>query len=102
MFHVTSVLVGVLFCNCLPHLVAGLQGIPFPTPFARPRGKGKSPPIVNFLWGLANLLAGLMLFGRHPIGLEADANLFAALAGALALGAYLAVHFEKVMRPVDG
>jgi len=102
MFHVTSLFVGVFLCNCLPHLVAGLQGIPFPTPFARPRGKGKSRPIVNFVWGLANLMAGLMFLGRHPIGLEADVNLFAAFAGALALGAYLAIHFEKVMRPVEG
>jgi len=33
---------GAFLCNCIPHLCAGLQGMPFPTPFAKPRGIGKS------------------------------------------------------------
>lgn len=42
---------GLFLCNCLPHLAAGLQGQPFPSPFSKPRGVGNSSPLVNVLWG---------------------------------------------------
>lgn len=89
-------LAGALFCNCIPHLAAGLHGSPFPTPFARPRGVGNSSPFVNFLWGAANLLAGLALLVRHPVVLGANLNCLAMAAGALLLGSYLSRHFGKV------
>jgi len=54
-------LAGALLCNGIPHLAAGLRGEPFPTPFARPPGKGKSPPLVNFVWGSGNVFAGVVL-----------------------------------------
>lgn len=38
MIYVTLFFAGVFLCNAVPHLAAGLQGQPFPTPFARPRG----------------------------------------------------------------
>ena len=31
---------GAFLCNAIPHLVAGLQGQPFPSPFAKPPGRG--------------------------------------------------------------
>jgi hypothetical protein len=58
MDYIASFFAGAFLCNCIPHLACGLRGETFPTPFANPRGKGPSAPIVNFLWGAFNLLVG--------------------------------------------
>jgi len=63
MNYVAVFFAGAILCNCIPHLTAGLQGVPFPTPFARPRGVGTSSPFANFLWGAFNLGAGLAIHG---------------------------------------
>ena len=98
MIHVSTFLCGALLCNSIPHLSSGLRGMPFPTPFARPRGVGDSPPVVNSLWGFLNLVAGLFLLSRHPLGLAFGAELAVLLAGALVMGVYLSLHFGKVQR----
>jgi hypothetical protein len=90
--------VGVFLCNSIPHLACGLQGAPFPTPFAKPRGVGDSPPLVNFAWGFFNFAVGLFILSRHPAALEFNSSIIALLAGALAMGIYLSLHFEKVRR----
>src|SRR5579864_8096686 len=87
---------GVFLCNCIPHLGAGLQGMPFPTPFAKPRGIGKSSPLVNVLWGVFNLCVGLYLLSRQPVVIGPNAGFFVLIAVGLALGTYLSVHFGKV------
>ena len=87
---------GALLCNCIPHLVAGLQGASFPTPFAKPRGVGQSPPLLNFVWGAANLVLGLVSLARRPVPLGANLSCLALAAGALLLGLYLSSHFGKV------
>ena len=89
---------GAFLCNCIPHLSAGLQGAPFPTPFATPRGIGNSSPFVNFLWGAFNLFVGLYLLATHPVTIGANPECAALAAGALALGTYLSLHFGKVRR----
>lgn len=89
---------GALLCNCVPHLAAGLQGLPFPTPFATPHGVGDSPPLVNVLWGFLNLLLGASLAVRHPTPLAANLGTVALVAGALALGLFAALHFGAVRR----
>ena len=94
---------GALLCNAIPHLVAGLQGHPFPTPFATPRGVGDSPPLVNTLWGIANLAGGLAVLVGHPVALAFDVPVLGVLAGAVVMGGYLSVHFGRVRqgkRPV--
>ncbi len=87
---------GALLCNSIPHLTAGLQGMPFPTPFAKPRGVGNSPPLVNVLWGAVNVAAGLALLARHPVVVGPNAGCLGLAAGALLLGVYLARHFGRV------
>jgi hypothetical protein len=52
---------GVFLTNTIPHLVHGVSGDKFPTPFAHPPGKGLSSPLVNVLWALLNLALGLLL-----------------------------------------
>ncbi|MEW6644732.1 MAG: hypothetical protein AB1586_29800 [Pseudomonadota bacterium] len=96
MTYALLVLAGALLCNCIPHLTAGLQGAPFPTPFATPRGVGPSPPLVNVLWGAFNLAAALGLLSVHPVALGANPDCLAIGAGALLLGLHLSRHFGKV------
>ncbi|WGS54088.1 hypothetical protein LFL96_23940 [Paraburkholderia sp. D15] len=93
---------GALLCNCVPHLVAGLQGLPFPTPFAKPRGIGNSSPLVNVLWGFANLAVGLLIAARHASMADAGPDAAALLAGGLAIGIFMALHFGKVQRERQG
>ena len=53
---------GAFLSNAVPHLVNGVSGHAFPTPFAKPPGKGLSSPTVNVIWALFNLLLGYVLF----------------------------------------
>jgi len=88
-------LAGALLCNCIPHLASGLRGEAFPTPFASPPGKGRSPPVTNFVWGTANLLFGISLLPQLD---DADPRLgrLALLVGFLLLGLYLSRHFGQI------
>ena len=96
MSYVASFFAGVFLCNSVPHLVCGLIGEPFPTPFAKPHGVGNSPSLVNFLWGLANAVIGAALLAWFPLSLAFSISSLVFLAGVLATGAYLSVHFGKV------
>jgi hypothetical protein len=75
-----------------------LRGEIFPTPFADPRGKGPSAPIVKFLLGAFNLLVGVYLLSRHPVTVDFEPGFLALVPGALAIGIYLSLHFGKVRR----
>lgn len=89
---------GAFFCNAVPHLASGLQGLPFPTPFARPRGRGDSSPVVNVVWGFVNIVIALAL-GMHPHEQSATReDVLTVLAGALVMGLFLAFHFGAVQR----
>ena len=50
--------------NSVPHLVAGVLGSPFQTPFASPPGEGLSSSMVNVLWAMFNLLVAYFLLCR--------------------------------------
>jgi hypothetical protein len=88
---------GAFLCNCLPHLVAGLQGAPFPSPFAKPSGIGNSSPLVSVLWGFFNLVVGLVLLSLAPFAIKLSLPLLVFLVGFLAIAIFSAVHFGKVM-----
>jgi hypothetical protein len=55
---------GALLTNALPHLVSGLMGRAFQSPFAKPPGEGLSSSTVNVLWGFFNLAIGYVLICR--------------------------------------
>ena len=81
-------LAGLVLCNAVPHLAAGLRGEPFPTPFAKPPGRGPSPPLINAVWGVLNLALALHLgrAGLHlPFAWEPWTVLAGFAAGAVAL-----------------
>jgi hypothetical protein len=96
--YLAAFLAGAFTCNALPHLTGSLGGAPFPTPFAKPPGKGDSTPVVNFLWSVANLIVGLVLLDRSGLsmGLNLAFGLFSL--GFVLMGISLSHHFGKVWR----
>lgn len=52
---------GAFLANFFLHLIAGLSGRPFPTPFARPPFRGPSPPVVNVVYALFNVAVAYAL-----------------------------------------
>ena len=87
---------GAFLCNCLPHLISGLQGKLFPTPFAKPPGRGDSSPVVNFLWGSLNLVIGTALLIWKPFILAFNLDSLVFVIGFVLMGASLAHHFGSV------
>lgn len=55
---------GAFFANALPHLLAGVSGLPLQSPFASPPFKGLSSPTVNVAWALVNLAFAYLLLVR--------------------------------------
>ena len=55
---------GAFLGNTIPHLVNGISGRPFQSPFAKPPGKGLSSSTVNVLWGMFNLVVAYVLVAR--------------------------------------
>jgi hypothetical protein len=55
---------GAFLANTIPHLVSGISGSPFQSPFATPPGEGLSSSIVNVLWGMFNLVIAYLLLAR--------------------------------------
>ena len=89
---------GAFVANFVPHFVRGITGTAFPTPFAKPPGKGASPPTLNVIWGLINLVVGYLLLwgGRFSIGEPVSA------AVALVGFALMAVMLSKAFAPFQG
>ena len=99
---VSSFVAGAFFCNSLPHLVCGLTGRAFPTPFARPRGVGRSSAVANFLWGFVNLVLGWALVAWRPFRLGPDTRWLTFGLGVLLLGLYLAWRFGRLAAKRQG
>jgi len=55
---------GACLANTLPHLINGISGSAFQSPFASPPGKGLSSSTVNVLWGFFNLAVAYLLVCR--------------------------------------
>jgi hypothetical protein len=90
---------GAFFLNAVPHLVKGVSGETFPTPFATPPGRGHSSAMINTWWGLANVAAGYLLahgVGEFSFGLNAGVAAFAA--GGAFMAAMCAHHFGSLDR----
>lgn len=55
---------GAFLSNTLPHLINGISGSAFQSPFASPPGQGLSSSTINVLWGSFNLLVAYLLLCR--------------------------------------
>jgi hypothetical protein len=89
---------GAFLANAVPHVVQGVCGNKFQTPFAQPRGIGESSAIVNVVWGMANLAIGTALaLGVGPFA-GTIAEWVVLFAGAVVISLFLARHFGTVRK----
>jgi hypothetical protein len=86
---------GIFLANFVPHFVHGISGDRFPTPFARPRGRGLSSPTLNVVWALANLVSGYILFRVGKVANGRTSALIVFFAGVAAISTLLSVRFAK-------
>ena len=87
---------GMFLTNAVPHLVSGVLGRAFQTPFAKPPGKGLSSSTVNVLWGWGNLAVGYALCRMGHFDLRSVADAGSIGAGVLLMGVMLARTFGKL------
>jgi hypothetical protein len=93
--YIACFFAGMLLANVVPHFVHGISGDRFPTPFARPRGKGLSSPTVNVVWALFNLVVGYMLFRAGKVASGGDSALVIFFAGIVVMSTMLSVRFAN-------
>jgi hypothetical protein len=87
---------GAFLTNAIPHLVSGVMGRPFQSPFAKPRGEGLSSSSINVLWGFFNLAVGYMLVCRvGDFDLRSTKHVIALGLGALLMALLLARLFGR-------
>ena len=87
---------GVFLANTLPHLVNGVSGSPFQSPFATPPGEGLSSATVNVGWAFFNLVIGYLLVCRvGTFELRKTSHVLALGAGLLAISLVGAHHFGR-------
>ena len=87
---------GVFLANAVPHVVSGVMGRPFQSPFAKPPGEGLSSSTVNVLWGFFNIIVGYILICRiGNFELRNTADVIAFGVGALLISLFSARHFGR-------
>jgi hypothetical protein len=87
---------GMILANTIPHLVSGVSGSPFQSPFASPPGEGLSSSTVNVLWGAFNLAVAYLLIVRvGRFDLRRTRHVLVLAVGALLISLQLAHHFGR-------
>jgi hypothetical protein len=85
---------GAFLANTIPHLVNGISGRPFQSPFASPPGEGLSSALVNVLWAMFNLVVGYVLVVRvGRFDLRQTKHVVVLGLGILVMAFQLAHHF---------
>ncbi|MGO8738468.1 hypothetical protein [Rhodoblastus sp.] len=87
---------GAFLTNAIPHLVSGLMGRPFQSPFAKPPGEGLSSSTVNVLWGFFNVAIGYSLIeGVGTFDPRSAPHVVAVGLGSLLIGLVSARTFGR-------
>ncbi|TWV15168.1 hypothetical protein FQ707_02325 [Bacteroidaceae bacterium HV4-6-C5C] len=86
---------GVVLGNAIPHFVSGISGNKFPTPFAKPRGRGLSSSTINVLWGLFNLIIGLVLTKTSHFDLADNGMMLTFFIGITCISIPSSMNFAK-------
>jgi hypothetical protein len=94
-YHLVAYFLGGSFLmNAVPHLVNGVSGHPFQSPFASPPGVGLSSATINVLWGMFNLAVGYLLVARvGRFDFRKMRHVAVLGVGALGMAIGLAQHF---------
>jgi hypothetical protein len=96
-YHYVSYFFGGAFlANTLPHLINGISGRKFQSPFAKPPGQGLSSSTVNVLWGLFNLaVAWFLIFRVGSFNLQSVHQVLPVGAGMLIMSVMMARTFGR-------
>lgn len=93
--HIAGFFAGVFLVNVVPHFVHGTSGDRFPTPFARPPGKGLSSPTLNVFWSLLNLAVGYILLRVGKVTGGDNSALIVFFAGIVVISTASSVRFAQ-------
>jgi hypothetical protein len=93
--YVACFFAGMFLANVVPHYVHGVSGDRFPTPFAKPPGKGLSSPMVNVVWALFNLVVGYLLFRAGRVSSGGDMEVAIFFVGIAAISIMLSANFAS-------
>jgi hypothetical protein len=95
--HLVSCFFGGMFlANAIPHLVSGMMGRPFQSPFAKPPGQGLSSSTVNVVWGFFNTVVSYLLVVRvGSFDLRSISDVLALAVGVLLISLFSARHFGQ-------
>lgn len=85
-------LTGVLLVNVLPHLIRGVSGDKFPSPFAKPHGKKLSSPTLNVIWAFVNLSLLLTIYHFNQSSYTGIYGMI-MLIGAFTMSIFLSKYF---------
>ncbi len=101
--YVAHFVAGLFLANAVPHFVNGISGERFQSPFASPPGVGESSPLINVLWGMANLVIGyVLLFGVGTFAAALSLDALVVALGVLLTAVGLARHFGHVRQRSGG
>lgn len=96
LYYISYFFGGMFLANSIPHLVAGLLGRAFQSPFAKPRGEGLSSSRVNVAWGLANALVSyFLIYHVGPFEIHSIPEVLCIFLGFGVLSYLMAGHFGK-------
>ena len=93
--YIASFFAGTFLANAVPHFVQGVSGNKFPSPFAKPPGKGLSSPTVNVIWALFNVLIGYLFFQLGQVSSVNPSSLAVFFLGVAAISIMSSVNFQK-------
>jgi hypothetical protein len=87
---------GAFLANAVPHVVSGMMGRPFQSPFAKPSEEGLSSSSINVLWGSLNIVIGYVLVCRvGDFEFRETTDICALGAGAFLIALFSARHFGR-------
>lgn len=97
-YYLVYFVAGAFLINSVPHVVQGISGNKFQTPFASPPGVGESPALINLLWGFFNIAVGggLLHYFWPPVLPPPLSICMAGFLGALVMALWLGKHFSSV------
>src|ERR1700712_4681626 len=93
--YLAAFFAGAFMANAVPHFVQGISGNKFPTPFAKPPGKGLSSPTLNVIWALGNLVVGYILLQKGKVNNDHCTALLVCFAGAAFLSILMNSQFQS-------
>jgi len=93
--YIAGFFAGAFLSNFVPHFVNGISGDRFPTPFAKPHGKGLSSPALNVVWALINLLLSFILYRLSCISMDNHLSLIILFAGFATMSIFSSMHFSN-------